>query len=147
RLPPHRALPGRPHRRRVDLARPRSRAPHPGRHHRPPSAPRRRPPRGRGEPPLSGPPPSQSRPFHEDFHAEATFSDLALEAADLSEKEFQRCLFRRCKLPESRWVRARLEDCVFEECDLTRVAPQQLGLRGVTFKGTKLMGVDWTELA
>jgi uncharacterized protein YjbI with pentapeptide repeats len=81
-----------------------------------------------------------------DFFADEVFSDLALAAADLSGKEFARCTFRRCKLPESRWARTKLEDCVFEDCDLTGMLPHELALRGVVFKGTKLMGVDWTEL-
>jgi uncharacterized protein YjbI with pentapeptide repeats len=91
------------------------------------------------------PPTPPPRLDAEDFFADVTFADLALEAADLRGKELQRCTFRRCKLPESRWARAKLEDCVFEHCDLTRMAPQELGLRGVTFKDTKLMGVDWTD--
>jgi len=46
-----------------------------------------------------------------DFFADVTFSALSLKAANLCGKEFQRCTFRRCKLPESRWVESRLEDC------------------------------------
>ena len=76
-----------------------------------------------------------------------TFSDLAPQSTDLSGREFQRCVFRRCKLPESRWARSKLEDCRFEDCDLTRMLPQELGLRGVVFQNTRLMGVDWTDLA
>ena len=82
-----------------------------------------------------------------DFFAEVDFTELTLEAGDLSGKEFQRCNFWRCKFPESNWARCKLEDCVFEECDLTRMVPRGLALRGVTFKGTRLMGVDWTDLA
>lgn len=83
----------------------------------------------------------------EDFFADRTFSDLTLEAADLGGKELQRCTFRRCKLPESRWAKTKLEDCVFEGCDLLRMAPRELALRGVSFKDTRLMGVDWSDLA
>jgi len=82
-----------------------------------------------------------------DYFADVTFSELSLPGVDLSDKEFERCTFRRCKLPESRWARAKLEDCAFEDCDLGRMVPQQLGLRGVTFRDSKLMGVDWSELA
>lgn len=82
----------------------------------------------------------------EDFLADRTFTDLVLEAGDLSGKELQRCTFRRCKLPASRWARSKLEECLFEHCDLTRMAPQGLALREVTFKDSKLMGVDWTDL-
>jgi fluoroquinolone resistance protein len=81
-----------------------------------------------------------------DFFADQIFSELAPGPADLSGKELQRCTFRRCKLAESRWAQSKLEDCVFEDCDLTRMVPQALALRGVTFKGSKLMGVDFTDL-
>jgi uncharacterized protein YjbI with pentapeptide repeats len=82
-----------------------------------------------------------------DFFADTTFSELSLPGVDLSGKEFERCTFRRCKLPESRWVRAKLVDCAFEDCDLGRMVPKQLGLRRVTFRGSKLMGIDWSEVA
>lgn len=82
-----------------------------------------------------------------DFFADVTFADLAIDSADLADKELQRCTFRRCKLTESRWGRVKLEDCVFEGCDLTRMVPRGLALRGVTFKDTRLMGVDWSDIA
>jgi hypothetical protein len=39
-----------------------------------------------------------------DYFADRTFSELVLEAADLSGKELQRCTFHRCKLPATRWA-------------------------------------------
>ena len=81
-----------------------------------------------------------------DFFADVTFSDLKIESADLSNREFERCTFRRCTLPHSRWVETRLEDCVFERCDLLQMVPEKLALRGVTFADTRLMGVDWSQL-
>ncbi|WP_437677691.1 pentapeptide repeat-containing protein [Sorangium sp. So ce131] len=79
-----------------------------------------------------------------DSFADVTFSDLSMEAADLSGKDFERCTFRRCKLPDSSWAKARLEDCVFEGCDLSQMLPEQLALRGVAFKDTRLWSVDWS---
>ncbi len=78
---------------------------------------------------------------------DATFAGVSLEGADLSGREFQNCTFRRCKLPESRWAETRLEDCLFEDCDLARMVPKRLALRGVRFKDTRLMGVDWSDIA
>ena len=82
----------------------------------------------------------------EDVFVERTFDDLLGEGIAVAGKDFQRCVFRRCKLPQSRWPETRLEDCVFEDCDLTRMAPQALACRGVMFKGSKLMGVEWSGL-
>ena len=81
-----------------------------------------------------------------DSFEDETFAGLDLTGADLSEKELVRCTFRNVKLPESRWRRARLEDCTFDGCDLGRFDPAALILREVAFTGSKLMGVDWTEL-
>jgi uncharacterized protein YjbI with pentapeptide repeats len=73
-----------------------------------------------------------------------TFVGFELARADLSGKAFAGCTFRNVKLPESRWARARLEDCVLESCDLTRLAPAGMALRGVQFNRCKMMGIDWT---
>ena len=90
--------------------------------------------------------PSESPFGAQDAFADQTFEDLATEGAAISGKDFQRCVFRRCKLPQSRWPETRFEDCVFEDCDLTRMAPQGLAFRGVIFKSSKLMGVEWSGL-
>jgi uncharacterized protein YjbI with pentapeptide repeats len=76
-----------------------------------------------------------------------TFAGLDLSRADLGDKLFSGCTFRNVKLPESRWPRARLEDCVLENCDLTRLAPAEMALRGVQFNRCKMMGVDWTGVS
>jgi fluoroquinolone resistance protein len=73
-----------------------------------------------------------------------TFVGLELSRADLADKLFAGCTFRNVKLSESRWSRARLEECVFEACDLTRLAPAEMALRGVQFNRCKMMGIDWS---
>ncbi|MBI5549504.1 MAG: pentapeptide repeat-containing protein [Deltaproteobacteria bacterium] len=76
---------------------------------------------------------------------DAVFEGLELQGFDFSGKDFYRCTFRNVKLQESRWQRAGLEDCVFEDCDLTRMLPADLRAHGVRFKGCKLMGIEWTK--
>ncbi len=71
---------------------------------------------------------------------------IDLTGADLGGKVFANCTFRDLKLAESRWERARLEDCVLDGCDLTRLAPAGLVLRGVRFQRCKMMGLDWSAL-
>jgi uncharacterized protein YjbI with pentapeptide repeats len=75
------------------------------------------------------------------------FEGIELERADLGDKTFYRCTFRGARLPESRWAGARLEDCAFEACDLTRMVPKRLAALGVTFTGCKLLGTAWEELS
>lgn len=89
--------------------------------------------------------PSQ-HPFEDDYFVDRTFTDLDLTDADLSEREFEGCTFRRCTFQESRWARTVIEDSVFEDCDLSRMMPSQLALRGVVFRNTKLVGVNWKGL-
>ncbi|MDI3285063.1 pentapeptide repeat-containing protein [Polyangium sp. 15x6] len=76
-----------------------------------------------------------------------TFDKVTLERADLRDREFSSCVFRRSKLSEGRWSRTRLEGCTFEECDLRQADVTMLSLRGVTFKSCKLMGINWTKIA
>jgi uncharacterized protein YjbI with pentapeptide repeats len=92
---------------------------------------------------------SASNPFAGESFTDTTFTEVTLEPGDLDTlvgKEFQRCIFRRCKLAGSRWRETKLEDCRFESCDLTRILPAGMALRGVVFAGCKLMGVDFTDV-
>lgn len=73
------------------------------------------------------------------------FEGLDLAGFDFAGKELTGCTFRGLKLAESGWRGARLEDCVFERCDLTRMRPTDLRAYGVHFSGCKLMGVEWTR--
>jgi uncharacterized protein YjbI with pentapeptide repeats len=82
----------------------------------------------------------------DEFEGE-TFDGLALESADLGGKDLRDCTFRRCKLGESTWKQSRLEDCVFDACDLTRLAPAGLALRGVELRASKLMGIDFSRVS
>lgn len=87
-------------------------------------------------------------PFeHGDVFEKQVFEDLALERVDLGKLELTGCVFRRCKLGETRWRHSRLEDCVFEHCDLTRAELMGTSMHDVTFKSSKLMGLDFSHLA
>ncbi|WP_164016792.1 pentapeptide repeat-containing protein [Pyxidicoccus trucidator] len=83
----------------------------------------------------------------EAYFENETFAELELQGCDLSEKEFYRCTFQRTQLQESRWRNSVLEACVFISCDLTRAQLKATGLRGVRFEGSKLMGVDFTDVS
>ena len=45
------------------------------------------------------------------------------------------------------WKSVRLEECVFEDCDLTRAQFPHTRFFGVTFRRCKLMGIDWSSIA
>jgi len=82
----------------------------------------------------------------DDFEGE-TFEGLVLDAADLGGKDLRDCRFKSCKLGETTWKKSRLEDCVFDGCDLTRLAPAGLALRGVEMRASKLMGIDFSRVS
>jgi uncharacterized protein YjbI with pentapeptide repeats len=87
-------------------------------------------------------------PFADDDSFEGqVYENLVLEGADLGKREFTKCVFRGCRLGESRWPRTRLEDCVFDHCDLTRADVGGTSMYDVRFKSSKLMGIDFTHLA
>lgn len=83
----------------------------------------------------------------DDSFTDAVFEGADLEAADLGNREFFGCTFRGLNLQQTRWDGSRMEDCIFQGCDLTRMAPARLSLRGVEFNDCKLMGIDWTHVA
>jgi len=87
------------------------------------------------------------RPFagREVFEDEV-FSGFECPKADCADREFIRCTFRTLGLQESNWQNARLDDCLFEGCDLTRMQPSKMAARGVAFRNCRLMGIDWSEL-
>jgi len=89
-----------------------------------------------------------SNPFEsQDSFEDQVFEGLSLEHADLSDRVFDRCTFRSSKLGETRWWRSRLDECVFEGCDIVRADVKMLALRGVRFKACRLMGVDFADIA
>jgi uncharacterized protein YjbI with pentapeptide repeats len=75
-----------------------------------------------------------------------TFDRLQLQAP-LVDKELTGCTFRGLRGEASIWKSVRLEECVFEDCDLTRAQFRHTRLFGVTFRRCKLMGIDWSALA
>ncbi|MBU8896763.1 pentapeptide repeat-containing protein [Corallococcus sp. H22C18031201] len=82
----------------------------------------------------------------ETFEGE-TFTNLDLESADLRGKEFFRCSFQDSRFQGSVWSKAKLEECVYSSCDLTRAQFSQTAMRGVRFENSKLMGIDWSVVA
>jgi uncharacterized protein YjbI with pentapeptide repeats len=81
-----------------------------------------------------------------DAFEDQVFERGDLVGADLAGKELVRCTLRNAKLTQTSWRGARLEDCTFEGCELTRIAPQELLARGVAFVDCKMMGIEWAEL-
>ena len=81
----------------------------------------------------------------DDEHEDRLFEALDLEGVALSGRRFTGCTFRHLRGQASRWQGAHLEDCAFENCDLTGMVPGNLRAHDVRFVGCKLLAVRWTR--
>lgn len=73
------------------------------------------------------------------------FCDLAYQKRELKQKEFYKCIFENCKFLESIFSQCIFEDCIFKNSDLSLVVVKQSSFFGVSFKESKLVGVNWTN--
>jgi fluoroquinolone resistance protein len=81
-----------------------------------------------------------------DSFEDEAFADLDLSRVDVTNKEFLRCTFTNVQLPDADLSGARLDECLFNSCDLSRARATNLAARGVAFVRCRLMGLDFSEL-
>ncbi|MBK8169530.1 MAG: pentapeptide repeat-containing protein [Sandaracinaceae bacterium] len=84
------------------------------------------------------------------LHASQIFESRAFDDLDVSGerfvgKEFFRCTFKNLRAGESTFEKCQFEKCVFDECDLTRCCLSHTSLHGVEFRGSKLLGVNFSQ--
>ena len=89
---------------------------------------------------------TRERLLADDSFEDLVITGLDLRGADLGRKEFTGCRFHDCKAQETLWRGARLDECRFERCDMTRMQPRGMLAHAVHFADSKLMGVEWTDL-
>lgn len=82
----------------------------------------------------------------EDDLDDVVFTDLDLGDTSLADKTFRDCRFVKVKLAEASLAGCTFEDCEFEDCDLTMAKVGGAAFRGVVFRRSKLMGVDWSDV-
>jgi fluoroquinolone resistance protein len=75
------------------------------------------------------------------------FDQLDLKQNRISSTDFQSCIFNRCDLSRSILTECRFDDCTFQACDLSLVKFKGSQFRNSNFSGSKLVGIDWTELS
>lgn len=80
----------------------------------------------------------------DDEFDDKTFEGLDCGGANLGGKSFYQCEFRNLSAVEVDLSNCVFEDCNFDGCDLTMAVLKDVSLRGVQFKDSKLMGVDWS---
>lgn len=83
--------------------------------------------------------------FESDEYADDVFNDLSAREQDCSGKTFSHCTFLRCDFSSSDFSFSLFEDCVFEECNLSLTKFRDTKLQKTSFKGSKLLGINFTH--
>jgi fluoroquinolone resistance protein len=74
------------------------------------------------------------------------FNSIDLKQVLIFQSEFQKCNFIRCDISQSVFSNCRFDNCMFQACDLSLIKPKDSYFRNSTFVGSKLVGIDWTEV-
>jgi fluoroquinolone resistance protein len=77
-----------------------------------------------------------------------TYFDLTFEKMDYSEKslpkgDYESCLFMNCIFSNAHLADINFSDCEFRDCDLSLGNLNNASIRDVTFKGCKLLGIQF----
>lgn len=79
--------------------------------------------------------------------ADKTFNQIVLEETQLDHIEFHNCQFKQCKFLGVTFSKVTFIDCDFESCDLSLSKFPCCKFSEVSFKHSKLAGINWTELS
>lgn len=82
--------------------------------------------------------------FSASEYVDRKFEQLDLAGAELRDKQFYDCEFLRCNFTESRLLNCRFDTCRFVDCNLSTAKIKGTAFQEVTFKSTKMVGIDWT---
>jgi fluoroquinolone resistance protein len=78
---------------------------------------------------------------------EELFTQLTLEETKVEHIEFQNCKFKQCKFLGVTFSKVTFTECDFESCDLSLAKFPGCKFSEVSFKHSKLAGINWTELS
>lgn len=76
---------------------------------------------------------------------EASFEKLEMPDANCNDIEFEECRFLDCNFSGARFRNCKFINCDFVRCNLSLVELANARLFGVSFRETKLVGVDWSR--
>jgi fluoroquinolone resistance protein len=74
-----------------------------------------------------------------------TFENIDYTGKIISKNEFYSCRFHRCNFSDCNLSHNTFIDCSFVDCNLSMLKIIGSSLKNVTFKGCKLIGVDFSE--
>lgn len=70
-------------------------------------------------------------------------SDVEFSSAEVHETEFNDCVFKGCDFHETEFMACRFNDCEFHDCNLNMVTIKDCSFREVSFKDSKMVGINW----
>ena len=76
-----------------------------------------------------------------------TFEGEDFSERRISSKEFDGCTCIGCNFSEAIFSRSNFVDCEFSKCNLSIVKMEYSKFSDVTFRDSKLIGIDWTKVA
>ena len=85
--------------------------------------------------------------FEHTTYANQTFTKLILDEGRVENIDFQHCQFKQCKFTSVTFSKVTFTDCDFESCDLSLSKLPGCKFSEVSFKDSKLVGINWTELS
>ena len=75
------------------------------------------------------------------------FTNLQLLGQTVANKEFEACRFIDCNFSDGVFRDCKFVDCEFIHCNLSLLTPDYSEFNNVTFKQSKLNGIDWTKIS
>lgn len=81
--------------------------------------------------------------FPEEEYSDGVFEGLELKGGAVVSRKFYGCVFRGCDLTGTAFRSCRFRDCRFESCNLSLAKLDGSSFSSVSFRDSKLTGVDW----
>jgi uncharacterized protein YjbI with pentapeptide repeats len=83
--------------------------------------------------------------FTDDEYEQTSFEKIRAQGLSLTDKTFSSCVFTGCDLSGCDFSSSLLENCEFIECNLSSVVLNSTRMPKVSFTGSKIMGVNFTN--
>ena len=82
--------------------------------------------------------------FNESFYRDKEFKNIKYRDKRIKDTEFYNCTFLLCYFSKSKFFNCEFEKCSFISSDLSLINPDNSKFVDVSFKKSKVIGVDWT---
>lgn len=74
-----------------------------------------------------------------------TFDGLDAASESFTEVVFENCIFQQCNFSDARFYKCKFVECTFTASNLSNIKVDYSKFFDVSFKESKLVGVDWTK--